>query len=156
MVVALLCMFGAATVQAQDALTLDNFKGRYTAKGLAGVDFGPFDCGPDSFDRSDTFCFNEVDGGTANVFYRGNTASRLLTYTSVLVNNPDDGSRPGFFIGLCIRMFATLSPDLSTDAAMQVLLSIIKIPNITERRVGPWVYRIERQKLNIALHAQRK
>jgi hypothetical protein len=140
---------------AQDTLTLDNFKDRYTAKGLVGVDFGPFDCGPDIFDRSDTFCFNEVSGGSANVFYRGNTASRLLTYTSVLVYNPDRTSQSGLFIGLCIRMLSTLSPELKTDEVMQVLIEVTKIPN-SKRRVGPWVYRIERQATNVALHAQRK
>jgi hypothetical protein len=56
-------------VHAQNELTLDNFKDRYTAKGLVGVDFGPFDCGPDVFDRSDTFCFNEISGGNANAAF---------------------------------------------------------------------------------------
>jgi hypothetical protein len=143
-------------VQAQSELTLDNFKDRYTAKGLVGVDFGPFDCGPHAFDRSDTFCFNEVSGGNANVIYRGSTSSRVLTYTSVLVYNPDKATQSGLFIGLCIRLFATLSPELSADEAMQVLLSITKVPNIAERRVGPWVYRIERRSRDVALHAQRR
>ena len=154
-VVLLVLLVFLAVARAQDALTLDNFKDRYTAKGLVGVDFGPFDCGPDIFDRSDTFCFNEVSGGSANVFYRGNTSSRLLTYTSVLVYNPDKTSQSGLFLGLCIRMVSTLSPELKTDEVMQVLIEVTKIPN-SKRRVGPWIYRIERGALSIALHAQRK
>jgi hypothetical protein len=138
----------------QDLLTLDNFTGRYTSKGLVGVDFGPFDCSPDIFNRSDTFCFNQVSGGDANVIYRGSTSSRTLTYTSVLVYHPDKTSQSGLFLGLCIRMLATLSPELKSDEIMEVLLAVTKVPN-SERRVGPWVYRIERQALNIALHAQR-
>jgi hypothetical protein len=154
--VSALWVFLAATAaQAQSQLTLDNFKDRYTAKGLVGVDFGPFDCGPDSFDRSDTFCFNEVSGGSANIFYRGNTSSRVLTYTSVLVHNPDNPSQSGLFLGLGIRMVSTLSPELNTDAMMQMLLAITRVPN-SERRVGLWVYRIERRPRDVALHAQRR
>src|SRR5262245_50432018 len=82
---------------------------------LVGVDFGRFNCGPDGFDRNDTFCFSELSGGSANIFYRGNTKSRLLTYTSVLVSDPDKVSQSGLFIGLGIRMISTLSPELSSD-----------------------------------------
>jgi hypothetical protein len=142
-------------VQAQSELTLDNFAARYTAKGLVGVNFGPFNCGPDIFDRSDTFCFNEVSSGSANIAYRGSTSSRVLTYTSVLVYNPDNPSQSGLFLGLGIRMVSTLSPELNTDAMMQMLIAITKVPN-SERRVGPWVYRIERRPRDVALHAQRK
>jgi hypothetical protein len=68
---------------------------------------------------------------------------------------PDKGSQFGLFIGLCIRMISTLSPELSADSMMQMLTAISKAPN-SERRAGPWVYRIERGALNVALHAQRK
>jgi hypothetical protein len=148
---------GTATtaVRAQSELTIDNFKDRYTAKGLVGVDFGPFDCGPSSFGRSETFCVNEVSGGSANVTYRGNTSSRVLTYTSVLVHEPDRPSQAGLFLGLCIRMVSTLSPELNADAMMQMLSAIIKVPD-SEQRVGPWVYWIERMPLGIAIHAQRE
>jgi hypothetical protein len=153
---ALIALYGVdARKAAAGEITLDNFKGRYTAKGLVGVDFGSFECGPDIFDRSDTFCFNEVSGGSANIFYRGNTKSRVVTYTSVLVYNPDKTSQSGLFLGLRIRMVATLSPEMNTDAIMQMLLAITKVPN-SERRGGSWVYRIERGSLNVALHAQRK
>jgi hypothetical protein len=141
--------------QAQDRLSLDNFKDRYTAQGLAGIAFGAFDCGPDIFDRNDTFCFNEVEAGTAHVFYRGSTASRRLTYVSVLVYNPNTGSQYGLFLGLGIRTISTLSPELSADAMMRMLTEIIRFPN-SQRRIGEWVYRIERQGLNVALHAHRK
>jgi hypothetical protein len=156
--ISVLCLlFVASAVRAQGELTLDNFNARYTAKSLADIDFGPFDCGPDIFDRANTFCFNEtrIVGVNANVFMRGKTSSRVLTYTSVLVPNPEETRHAGLFLALCLRMVATLSPELSTDAIMQLLLRITRVPN-SEQRVGAWVYKIERGALTVALHARRK